>query len=113
MNHCGTQSIETERLALRRFSIDDAEAMYRNWASDPEVTKFLTWPTHTSVEVSRAVLKDWISSYSQSDYYQWAIVLKEHGCDPIGSIAAVHLNDDISWCTLAIALGKHGGIRAS
>ena len=42
MKHCGTQSIETERLVLRRFSIDDAEAMYRNWASDPEVTKYLT-----------------------------------------------------------------------
>ena len=79
MIHCGTQSIETERLVLRRFSIDDAEAMYRNWASDPEVTKYLTWPTHTGVEVSRAVLKDWISAYSQNDYYQWAIVLKEHG----------------------------------
>ena len=42
MKHCGTQSIETERLVLRRFSIDDAEAMYINWASDPEVTKYLT-----------------------------------------------------------------------
>ena len=95
MKHCGTQSIETERMFLRRFSIDDAEAVYRNWASDPKVTKYLTWPTHTGVEVSRAVLKDWISAYSQNDYYQWAIVLKEHGCDPIGSIAAVQLDDKV------------------
>ena len=29
MLHCGTQSISTERLILRRFSIDDAEAMYK------------------------------------------------------------------------------------
>ena len=49
MKHCGTQIIETERILLRRFSKDDAEAMYRNWASDPEVTKYLTWPAHISV----------------------------------------------------------------
>ena len=78
MIHRGTQSIETERLLLRRFSISDADAMYNNWASDPEVTKFLTWSAHSSVIDSRAALEAWVSSYSQKNYYQWAIVLKEH-----------------------------------
>ena len=113
MNHCGTQSMETERLVLRRFSLDDAEAMYRNWASDPNVTKYLTWPAHTGIEVSKAVLKDWVSSYSRNDFYQWAIVLKEHGHDPIGSIAAVRLNDDIAAVHIGYCLGKawwHQGI---
>ena len=36
MKHCGTKTIETERLILRRLTEDDAEAMFRNWASDPE-----------------------------------------------------------------------------
>lgn len=36
MKHCGTQTIETKRILLRRFSEDDAEAMYQNWASDPD-----------------------------------------------------------------------------
>ena len=74
MKHCGTQIIETERLLLRRFSKDDAEAMYRNWASDPEVTKYLTWPAHISVNVSRAVLEDWAASYSQENYYHQGIM---------------------------------------
>ncbi len=63
MIHCGTLSIETERLLLRRFSIDDAAAMYRNWASDSEVTEYLTWPAHTSIDVSKAVLEEWVSSF--------------------------------------------------
>lgn len=46
MNHLGTVVLETTRLKLRRFTIEDAEGMYRNWASEDEVTKFLTWPTH-------------------------------------------------------------------
>ncbi|MBQ9534316.1 MAG: GNAT family N-acetyltransferase [Clostridia bacterium] len=107
MTHCGTQSIETDRLLLRRFSIDDAEAMYSNWASDPEVTKYLTWPTHTGVDVSKALLEDWVSSYAQENYYQWAIVLKEHGSDPIGSISAVRVDDDVSMVHIGYCLGKN------
>ncbi len=42
MNHTGTVRLETERLILRWFTMDDAEAMFCNWASDPEVTKYLT-----------------------------------------------------------------------
>lgn len=113
MLHCGTKRIETERLILRRFSIDDAEAMFRNWASDPKVTEYLTWPAHSSAEVSRAVLKDWVSSYSQNDSYQWAIVLKEHGVDPIGSISAVQLDDDVSRVEIGYCIGEawwHQGI---
>ncbi|MCR5269154.1 MAG: GNAT family N-acetyltransferase [Lachnospiraceae bacterium] len=115
MNHCGTQTIETERLLLRRFASNDAEAMYRNWTSDPEVTKFLTWPVHRSVEDSEEVLKKWISSYEKKDYYQWAIVLKDHGSDPIGSIAAVDQDDDTEKVHIGYCIGKswwHQGIMS-
>ena len=63
MNHKGTQVIETKRLVLRPFRISDAQKMYDNWASDPEVTKFLTWPTHASVEVAGQVLAYWCNRY--------------------------------------------------
>lgn len=104
--HCGTKSLETQRLLLRRFTIHDADAMYRNWASDPEVTKYLTWPAHSSVDVSRAVLEAWVSSYAQENFYQWAIVLKAHGSDPIGSISAVGMNDEIDMIHIGYCLGR-------
>lgn len=115
MLHCGTQSISTERLILRRFLIDDAEAMYKNWASDPDVTKYLTWSAHTGIDASKAILEEWIPSYSRKNYYHWAIVLKEHGSDPIGSISAVHMNDDIDMVHIGYCLGKnwwHQGIMS-
>lgn len=71
LNHKGTKTIETDRLILRQFTMDDAEAMFRNWASDDEVTKYLTWPTHSSMEVSKMVLEDWTSHYSEPDFYNW------------------------------------------
>lgn len=63
MNHLGTINLETERLILRKFKLSDAEALYNNWANDGEVTKFLMWPTHYSLEVSEAVIKGWVNSY--------------------------------------------------
>lgn len=115
MTHCGTQIIETERLLLRRFTTNDAKAMYKNWASDPDVTKYLTWSVHANVDVSRAILEEWVMSYSQSNYYQWAIVLKESGSEPIGSIGAVEINDDVGKVQIGYCIGKkwwHRGIMS-
>ena len=67
INHQGSKILETERLILRPFTLDDAGTMFRNWASDPEVTKFLTWPTHASREVSEKVLRDWVEQYEKPD----------------------------------------------
>ena len=58
MKHTGTKYLETERLKLRRFVIEDAEAMFKNWASDIEVTKYLTWPAHGSAEVIVVIWED-------------------------------------------------------
>ena len=68
MNHQGTKTLETPRLILRRLTMEDAPAMYRNWASVPEVTKYLTWPTHSSVEVSVQVLLDWTAQYEDKTF---------------------------------------------
>jgi ribosomal-protein-alanine N-acetyltransferase len=105
MTHKGTVALETERLFLRRFMLDDADAMFRNWASDDEVTKFLTWPTHTDVSVSKAVISSWLELYEKPEHYSWAIVLKEIG-DPIGSIAAVELREDIEMVHIGYCIGR-------
>lgn len=105
MEHKGTKRLETERLLLRAFVVEDAEAMYHNWANDPEVTKYLTWPAHERVEVSRAVLKDWTSHYGELDYYQWAIILKEED-EPIGSIGVVRGDDQLELVHIGYCIGK-------
>lgn len=115
MNHCGTQTLETDRLLLRRFTHEDAPAMYKNWASDSEVTKFLTWPTHSSEKVSQAVLDDWISQYPDKRFYQWAIVPKNDGAEPIGSISVVEMKENVSAVQIGYCIGKkwwHKGITS-
>ena len=41
LNHVGTRTLKTTRLVLRPFYLSDAQAMYDNWASDSDVTKFI------------------------------------------------------------------------
>lgn len=69
MKNLGTKTIETKRLILRKFSLSDAEDMYKNWASDDKVTKFLTWPTHAELEISRRVIDKWVKDYLDDKKY--------------------------------------------
>ena len=106
LTHKGTKTIETDRLILRQFTMDDAAPMFRNWASDDQVTRYLTWPTHESVEISRMVLSDWTGHYGEPDFYNWAIVLKENGPEPIGNISVVHVKDGTLCATMGYCMSR-------
>ena len=41
------------RLRFRRPTADDAPAIFARWAGDPEVTRYLGWPTHQSADDTR------------------------------------------------------------
>ena len=114
MTHKGTVTIETPRLILRAFRREDAPAMFRNWANDPEVTKYLTWKPHTDVLVSQQVVDRWASSYKDPEFYQWAIVLKEIG-EPIGSISVVGMHEIIDQVEIGYCIGRkwwHQGLTS-
>lgn len=115
MNHIGTQTIETNRLILRRFELSDAQAMFDNWASDGEVTKYLTWLAHADVSVTESVLSDWVSRYENVNRYHWVITLKENGLQPIGSIGACRWDENGEVPEIGYCMGKrwwHQGIMS-
>ena len=105
MKHVGTKALETERLVLRRYVAEDALAMFRNWASDPEVTRFLTWPPQASVDVTRQLLQDWEARYAQPDIYHWGLELRQTG-ELIGDISVVHINETIDEAELGWCMGR-------
>lgn len=71
--------LETERLVLRPWEDSDAEALYK-YASDPEVGPAAGWSVHTSVQMSREVIRDILCAPET-----YAIVLRETA-EPVGSI---------------------------
>lgn len=82
MNHKGTITLETDRLILRKFNVDDVNAAFLNWAGDEKVTEFLRWSTHGNIGVTEYVLNMWIAEYEKMDFYQWAIVSEVNGGIP-------------------------------
>ena len=105
MNHKGSKRLETPRLLLRPFAPGDAAAMYRNWASDPDVTRFLTWQAYTAPEQAEETVARWLREAEDPTQYQWAMVLKELG-EPIGSFSVVRRNDDAASMELGYCIGK-------
>ncbi len=87
-------TLETERLILRPFREEDAEDMFYGWASDDEVTKYLTWNTHKSIDETKYILNLWVSEYEQPERLNFAVELKD-GNKLIGGIDVVGYDEGI------------------
>jgi RimJ/RimL family protein N-acetyltransferase len=51
---------------LRKPVAADADQIYKRYAADPEVTRFVGWPTHTSLEQTKAFL-----AYCDAEWDRW------------------------------------------
>ena len=49
------------------------------YASDPEVTRYVLWDTHRSIEDSEAFLRLTVEGYERGDFGGWGLVLKSSG----------------------------------
>ena len=85
--------LETERLILRKLKEDDADSIFNNWAKDKEVTTYLTWPPHKSVEITKKLLNMWLEAYNDPKTHRFGIVYKDHN-KLIGMIDVVNYIED-------------------
>lgn len=109
MKHLGTVRLETPRLILRRFTKEDGQAMFDNWCSDDEVTKYLTWPTHKNIDDTMCFLNYLLNGYSDDAFYQWGIELKDNH-ELIGNISIVEISEKAECVELGWVLArKHWG----
>ena len=79
--------IETERLVLRKPSLEDAEVVH-SFMKNPNLAKYMCWTVHTSVEQTKELLQKQIKDIESSDnWFKWLIVRKDNE-KVIGSINA-------------------------
>ncbi len=60
------ERVETARLILRRPRLEDADEIFRRYASDADVTRYLSWPVHISRHQTRAFV-----SFSDDEWRKW------------------------------------------
>lgn len=76
LTHIGTNTIETERLILRRFEYTDDNAMLKNWVADEKIQSLYSEPVYSTKDAVRELLDKYIGSYEKNDYYRWAVIEK-------------------------------------
>jgi [ribosomal protein S5]-alanine N-acetyltransferase len=78
-------TFETARLHLRPPVMDDAPIIFTTWARDPEVSRYVTWPPHRSVDDTRGFLRYCADGWASNGPFNWAILLRESN-DLVGTI---------------------------
>ena len=74
-----TPILETERMILRPLTVADAKDVYERWTSDDQVSKYVKWCTHKSVNDTIEWLKFEEAGINSDKQYQWGFTLKDSG----------------------------------
>jgi [ribosomal protein S5]-alanine N-acetyltransferase len=66
-------TLKTERLRLRKVKLADAEAIFRQYAQDPEVTKYVSWRAHKDIEETREFVRMCLLAWDVGNAFHWVI----------------------------------------
>lgn len=101
-----TIQLETDRLTLRKFVIEDVDQSFVNWASDYDTSKYFAFYPHKEKSDTENIIKQWISAYQNENAgYIWAIVEKNSN-EVIGNISADASYRILNICEVAYMLGS-------
>lgn len=105
MNKIGTNTIETERLYLKRFEYGYADDMLKHWIADKELQALYGEPAYTTKAEVNELLNKYISSYDNDHYYRWAVISKDTN-ECIGQIAFFLVDTKNNFAEIEYCIGK-------
>lgn len=88
MKHLGTKTLKTERLVLRQFKEEDAQAIYNSFINQEKFLYYANKEKRTLEEQMKS-LENISKKYENNEYYNWLITLKDETV-----IGAINLNID-------------------
>ena len=73
----GTRELETGRLRLRRYRMEDAELLHQYFGIDKKMYEYSGWNPYVTPEMAQSSVREFIESYDNPAFYGWAIELKK------------------------------------
>lgn len=67
------KTLKTKRLRLRKAKLADAEAIFRHYAQDPEVTKYVSWRAHQNLDETRAYVRTCLLAWDTGKAFHWVL----------------------------------------
>lgn len=105
MKHIGTNTIQSSRLTLRRFSLTDANDMLKYWISDPKIQLEYAEPVYTTKKEVLELLSKWDELYNLPHFYRWTITIKGIN-KSIGQIAFYNVDLQNNWCEIEYCISR-------
>lgn len=105
LTNIGTQTIETERLILRRFEYSDSNSMLKNWIADEKIQSMYSEPVYKTLDEVNGLLDEYISSYAKDGYYRWAVIEKTSD-ECIGQIAYFLVDNKNHFAEIEYCIGS-------
>ena len=69
----GTSELWAEHLILRRYTMEDAEPLYRLLGSDPEMSQYSGWNPYATLDMARETVRRFIDGYDDEHSYSWVM----------------------------------------
>ena len=95
---------QTDRLVLRPIAAGDAQPIFDGYAQDPDVTRFLTWRPHRSLEDTKAYIQHCTRAASSRTY----VLIRRHDEALIGAFDLRQERPHGLGCGYVLALSAWG-----
>ena len=103
MKHTGTVELHTNRITLRKMCMEDAKMIFNNFASDSEVTFFLPWNKHDTIDDTYRMIDNLSKYINKKDFYLWGLVEQKSnelfGYVRVLSIDEQNASAEVEYCT--------------
>jgi ribosomal-protein-alanine N-acetyltransferase len=97
-------TLTTRRLALRRLTVEDADAMFA-YLRDPALTEFVAWEHHASIERTVLYLMTVEAAYRDAGLLEWGVTARRGGT-LVGTCGFTRIDPDHARAELGYTIGR-------
>lgn len=105
MKFAEMETLETERLILRKLTMEDLYDYYERIGSDGEVSRYMLWEPHQDIGETLESFEKTLACYEEGNYYRW-VAEEKNGDGVIGTMSLLRFDEEDNSCSFAYMFAK-------